>query len=293
MGGKWFANRGQVFQTVAAITSASVAIIALYFVLRSNNSLPKASAVLCAAGGTFLLLIGILIGRRFGPTVSGPSPSVPASGETKVLDSGNTTATGGTSTATGGNVHIVFPPSMAPAPVAIPASKPKVVQLEAMPLLTKWIQLERGQLTFGRRETDSGPALLLPIYFNAITSDSVVIENVRSHLVFNNSETGAKITVDHGFWISATLDYVEISPGEKKYLVVAVFNDDLSEARAISSNVTDYEWYNDYGNEPFDEERLALTDYVLQVVVSWSGSTRGKKIFEIPLTLKNIPKPLP
>ena len=75
--------------------------------------------------------------------------------------------------------------------------------------------------------------------------------------------------------------------------MVAVFNDDLSEARAISSYVTEYEWYNDKNNEPFDEELLALTDYMLQVVVSWSGSARGKKIFEIPLTLKDIPKPLP
>lgn len=162
------------------------------------------------------MLIAILIGRRLGPTLSVPSPSLSASGETKVRDSGNAMATGSAFTATGGNVHIVFPSSMAPAPVVAPASKPKVVQLEAMPLLTKWIHLDNGRLTFGRRETDSGPALLLPIYFNAITSDSgVVMEGARTRLVFNNSETGAKITVDHGFWISATLDYIEISPGER------------------------------------------------------------------------------
>jgi hypothetical protein len=83
---------------------------------------------------------------------------------------------------------------------------------------------------------------------------------------------------------------VEILPGERKYLVIAVLNDDLSEARAISSNVTEYRWYNDTTNEPLDEETLALTDYMLQVVVSWSGIARGKKMFEVPVTLNNIPK---
>jgi hypothetical protein len=44
--GKWFANRGQVFQTVIAAVSACVGLIALYFVLKSNNSLPKVSVVM-------------------------------------------------------------------------------------------------------------------------------------------------------------------------------------------------------------------------------------------------------
>jgi hypothetical protein len=157
--------------------------------------------------------------------------------------------------------------------------------------MTRWVYLDKGRLAFGRRERESSPALLLPIYFDAVPSDSgIEMENTRAHLVFNNSETGAKITVDHGFWINATLDSVEISPGERKYLVIAVLNDDLSEARAISSNVTEYRWYNDTTNEPLDEETLALADYMLLVVVSWSGIARGKKIFEVPVTLNNIPK---
>jgi hypothetical protein len=64
MGGRWFANRGQVVQTVAASISACVALVALYFVLRSNNSLPKASVVLYISGAVSLLLIGAVFGRR-------------------------------------------------------------------------------------------------------------------------------------------------------------------------------------------------------------------------------------
>jgi len=286
MSGKWFANRGQILQTVAATVGTCVGVTGLYFLLKANNSLPRPSLVLYVSVAVLFLLIGIFIGRKS----KAGEPVEP----TKVDERG-ATAIGGSSTATGGNVHIVFPPSVAPAPVAAvpsPSSKPKIVQLEALPLITKWIYFDKGRLTFGRRERESGPALLLPFYFDAVASDSgIQMEYARAHLVFNDSETGTKTTVDHGFWINATLDYVEISPGERKYLVVAVLSDDLSEARAISSNVTDYRWYSDTSNEPFDEETLALADYTLQVVVSWSGSAWGKRIFEVPVTLKNIPKP--
>jgi hypothetical protein len=64
MSGRWFANRGQVVQTVATSVSTCVALIALYFVLRSNNSLPKASVVLYISGSISLLLIGFVVGRR-------------------------------------------------------------------------------------------------------------------------------------------------------------------------------------------------------------------------------------
>jgi hypothetical protein len=63
MSGKWFTNRGQVIQTVVAIISACLALVALYFVLKSNNSLPKASAILYVSGATFFLLVGVLIGH--------------------------------------------------------------------------------------------------------------------------------------------------------------------------------------------------------------------------------------
>lgn len=64
MSGKWFANRGQVIQTVAASLSAAVALVVLYFLLKNNNSLPKTSSVLYVLGITSLLLIGFVFGRR-------------------------------------------------------------------------------------------------------------------------------------------------------------------------------------------------------------------------------------
>jgi hypothetical protein len=76
MSGKWFANRGQIVQAIAAVVSACVALVALYFVLKSNNSLPKASAVLYVSTGVLLLLVGIWIGRRSrSASLPAPSPS--------------------------------------------------------------------------------------------------------------------------------------------------------------------------------------------------------------------------
>jgi hypothetical protein len=64
MDGKWFSNRGQVVQILIAVLSTSTALISLYFVLKSNNSLPKASIILYVSGGILLLVIGFTLGRR-------------------------------------------------------------------------------------------------------------------------------------------------------------------------------------------------------------------------------------
>jgi hypothetical protein len=77
MSGKWFANKGQIIQAIAAVVSACVALVALYFVLKSNNSLPKASAVLYVSTGVLLLLVGIWIGRRT-RSASLPAPLPPS-----------------------------------------------------------------------------------------------------------------------------------------------------------------------------------------------------------------------
>jgi hypothetical protein len=72
--GKWFTNRGQIVQTISALVSVSIAGVALYFVLKSNNSLPGASAVLYFSGALFFVLIGLLIGRRSRPPASLTTP---------------------------------------------------------------------------------------------------------------------------------------------------------------------------------------------------------------------------
>lgn len=137
MGGKWFANRGQVVQTAAAVVSACVAIVALYFVLRSNSSLPKVSAVLYVSGAMFFLLLGVLIGKRSGIGLSGPSSPTPASAEAKLQDSGNAAATGGSATITGGSVtqHLHFPnmPPAFSATSSFPESKSHPVDVEFTP----------------------------------------------------------------------------------------------------------------------------------------------------------------
>jgi hypothetical protein len=119
MGGKWFANKGQILQAFAAVVSACVAIVSLYFVLKSNNSLPKASAVLYVSAAVFFLLLGVLIGRRLERASLVPPVATPAP-EANIHDSGTATATGGGATVSGANVtqHLHFPVM----PPALPAT---------------------------------------------------------------------------------------------------------------------------------------------------------------------------
>lgn len=120
---------------VAAVVSACVAITSLYFVLKSNNSLPKASVIFYASGATFFLLVGILIGRRSGLTPVSPSTTFEPAPQRQ--DVGNIKADGGNATASGGNVtqHLHFPvmPAILPATVPSPEGKIYPVDVEFAP----------------------------------------------------------------------------------------------------------------------------------------------------------------
>jgi hypothetical protein len=85
MGGKWFANRGQIVQAIAAVVSACVALVTVYFVLKTNHALPKTTVVMYVAVVVFVFSIGLILGRRSGsapmsteaktpPAVVSPAP---------------------------------------------------------------------------------------------------------------------------------------------------------------------------------------------------------------------------
>ncbi len=131
MGGNWFANRGQVIQTAAAILSGCAALVSLYFVLKSNNSLPKASALLYVSAAVFVLAVGFLIGRRAGRAQSAISPVLPEPRRGSAV-----AATGGVATATGGSVtqHLHFPVILPASVVSQPLpNKAMPVDMEFVP----------------------------------------------------------------------------------------------------------------------------------------------------------------
>jgi hypothetical protein len=68
MGGKWFANRGQIVQTLAATIGTCLAGVAVYFVLKNNQSLPPKTSVFYALTAVAIFLLGIWIGRLSKPT---------------------------------------------------------------------------------------------------------------------------------------------------------------------------------------------------------------------------------
>lgn len=68
MGGKWFANRGQIVQTLAAIIGTCLAGVGVYFVRKNNHSLPPETSMFYALTAVAIFLLGIWIGRLSKPT---------------------------------------------------------------------------------------------------------------------------------------------------------------------------------------------------------------------------------
>jgi hypothetical protein len=312
MSGKLFANKGQIFQTVAAITSACAGLTSAYFVLKSNNSLPRASAIMCASGAVFLFVLGIMIGRKSGPLRSEGTREVesnagrlvsPVSAEARVVDSGNATGTGGSATATGGHVNVFLPPALVPSPAAPApthlAPKQRVIHLCTSKPVVRRIHLD-GQLVWriGKNEGYRGETctgILMPIYFDAVRSDpGTYMEYVKGHLIFRDGISHEELRVDHACWIDGTtLDHTEMSLGETKHLVLAVMSDTADgKAMILSTNRTDYDSYRaDNPKDEFESQELPTGKYDLSIVITWSG--KGRQIFELPFELSELLKQQP
>jgi hypothetical protein len=225
MSGKWFANSGQVIQTTAATVSACAALVALYFVLKSNNSLPKASFVFYASGAMFLLLVGIMIGRRSGaglPTAR--SLGFPETVERNIRSSGDVTATGGSATATGGSVNLHLHPGT-PAPVTL-SPRP---ESEPIPLL-EFVQYDclalRSDDSLLRSE-DAGTHLLTAKFRNprqGVGRPTPTAYQVHAQLTYrSNRPAGPKeVCVHHGHWIGRYTHFAQFATGESQTLVVAL-----------------------------------------------------------------------
>jgi hypothetical protein len=235
-----------------------------------------------------LLTIVIAIEVRMKQLEKEEVERVPAKIEARIESTGNSSATGGSASI--GAIHI-HPPMVSPAPMAppMPVPRQKIVHVDHTELLVKSVYLDDGgtKLYMGDKP-DSWLAVILPIFLDAVKSDAgVYMEYVNSTLVFTESNSQKTTRISHGVWIDPTLHYVEMSAGEIQYLVAAVFKGDLSSASAISSNVTDYEFCSNNA-DPFSFEELSLSNYEVQVVVMWSGTARGKVVFNLNLDFKQL-----
>lgn len=218
MSGKWFANRAQIIQTIAAVTSACVALVALYFVLKSNNSLPRLSAIMYVSAAISLLLIGILIGKR--SQVTSAQNSSRDSGSGASTDASHTTmATGGSATATGGNVNVYMHQVESASP--IPAD-----EKEPIPLL-ELAQLERFTINRGSgilRVEDADAHVVTSKFRNprlGLGRATPTAHRVHAQLTFRSS-SHQQIVVHHGHWLEQYTHFAQLGPGEVQTLVVAL-----------------------------------------------------------------------
>ncbi len=231
MSGKWFANRGQAIQTIAAITSACVAVAA--FVLRNNNYVPKASFVMYVSGGAFLLLAGILIGRR--SRSAPPSSGLPAS-SAETWHGGNTTAAGGNATATGGNVSVYVHPTGAamvtpPPPAAKDLPKPNLICASS-----KNVTVERSVGDTWVENIDGAlPAVVAVISNRATEGDVAIAREVKAQMIFYNDE-GGECFHGTGAWLGLFRNVADFSPGASQKLLLALDNDPHSIAAISNTN---------------------------------------------------------
>lgn len=191
MNSKWFANNGQIVQMVAAIVSAAVAVIALYFVLKSNNSLPKASIVLYVSASIFLLLVGIFIGRW-----------------------SKSSAVSLTTVSTENSSSSVAVPRQAKA------------DLDNGPML-EFVRSDCAPVDANHkiRVEDIGSYLLTVTFRNqrlGVGRATPTAYQVHAQLTFRSGQE--EVCVHHGQWIREYTHFAEFGPGESRILVVALLN---------------------------------------------------------------------
>jgi hypothetical protein len=186
--------------------------------------------------------------------------------------------------------HFVLPPTPLPVPTpAPPAKKKKVIVLKPLAPVLKWIHLD-DNISWRLGQSRRGPSsagILLPIYFDAIRSDAGTgMEYVKAHLVLTERNLQRQFTVAHACWIgNVTLDYIALSPGEDRQLLLAVMKDKGEGGLLLSTNRTSYDWYNESNpEEEFATEDIPLGTYEVTVVVTWQGN--GKEVFELPVDLQ-------
>jgi len=246
-------------------------------------------------------LISVGSPPHYEPATWDKPPSVKAS----VEDSGNSNATGGSATATIGDIHI-HPPMVAtsssstqlPALPKFTPRRERVVYIEHSEPIVRAVHLDNENVwRIGATRNygdENAVGILLPLYFDAKQSDAGArMEYTRVHLIFKTSSL-PPVRVDHACWVNASYDTMELDVGETKHIVLALLvTGKESESVApitISTNRTKSDWYRESGGEVLEYIELQTNVYNLEAVVIWGGNGEFRKIIELSLDLSDIPK---
>jgi hypothetical protein len=213
MGGKWFANRGQIVQTLAATAGVAIAGIGLYFVLKSNHALPQTTATLFALIALALLAIGIWIGR-----LSKPTQRFFESEKSEPKDKAEVPAIGGSARI--GDINVYTHPPATPVQVASEPEekmKPRIIFLGA-----EYIEMNEGVEHRGLYRVVGVKGDGKGIIASFRNDDAKVAgHSIRAHLRFRD-ETGKEIGtgVSGPFWLDKGTEIFTLRPDESGAIVV-------------------------------------------------------------------------
>ena len=232
MSGKWFANRGQVIQTFAAIISACATVAA--FLLRNANYLPTVlSWAMYIFGALFLLLMGILIGNR--SRASWPSSAPGISGDPEIRH-GENVVTGGNATAMGGSVNVHLH-SVRPAPAVVVS--PHATEERPKPNLVcasfKNVSVARGIGDVWSESYVDGalPAGVAVITNRVVDKGVASAREVKAQMIFYDKK-GGECFHGTGSWLGHFRNAADFTPGASQKLLLALDND-LESIVAVSN----------------------------------------------------------
>ena len=169
----------------------------------------------------------------------------------------------------------------------LPLLKSYAAEIEPLDVETRPVHLDESEIwRIGQVEGWGAQAILLPFYLDPRkSSPGERVEYAMAHLVFV-CETSVRTRIAHGCWINASLDCIEMRPGETKYLILAIGSRDLrGPFLALSTNRTSVGWEDEAGGKAFEDFELSPGKFKVEITLTWGGNSEFRKTFELSLTI--------
>ncbi len=294
MGGKWFANRGQIVQTLAAIISTCLAGVAVYFVLKSNQSLPPKTSVFYGLTAVAIFLLGIWIGRlsKFSRPVEVERPVELEKPEPK--NKAEAAASGGHARIGDINVY-THPP--APTPSDFNREEIQRKKFDAVPsidlseLAVVWLDRDEWNVFHIHRGDPPGNirGAIISAYYDPNKSLSKSeLEFIRATAKLTDKKTGEMLVVPALFWIDQGLQWTNLRAGDEKHLIVLLINNEDASAFTIANKRRSYPttWNEVSTEEEMVEAPLPDAEYELLITFIWGRNDEHR----LPRTIQ-LPKP--
>lgn len=299
--GKWFANRGQVVQVLLAAVSATAAAVSLYFVLKSNSSLPGTRVVLYVSLGILLLIIGFSIGRKSVGTGNTPEqvahPPEPiehvsesATARTELGGTGNSSATATGATASVNQYFIPYAPQPQRESVPPPAKRTANIRCVDVRLTNLRFDVTRHrEPLFQESSQETETKVAVATFRNDAEhgKDFSDAENVTAHLRLRDS-AGSEIGtgISRACWLDTTVDMVDIPVAETQTVVLFVYEGEYKASipyqRRVSSGLGTDEIVHDFVE--IDLSKLAIVEIEL---LSYRASLLPRVSVEIRTVVSN------